>query len=175
MSGNRAGAIGELIRRHGWNCGAELGVKRGRTLFRLLDEHPQLSMIGVDVWSPMYEHPDKDYDTGEMWHGCAACQEALYQQVLVRSAEYGYRCKIMRATTRDAHEHVLDFTLDFVFIDADHRTESVLEDIDNWSPKVRFGGYLIGDDLTWPSVQRALEQSGLEWHALRRNIWAAKI
>lgn len=42
-----------------------------------------------------------------------------------------------------------DDSLDFVFIDGDHRYECVLEDINAWLPKVKSGGVLAGHDYGW--------------------------
>ena len=48
--------------------------------------------------------------------------------------------------------------MDFVFIDADHRTEGVKEDIRRWLPKLKLDGWLTGDDANWPSVRAALDE-----------------
>lgn len=39
-----------------------------------------------------------------------------------------------------------DKSLDFVYIDADHRGHGVMEDIYNWLPKVKTGGVIAGHD-----------------------------
>lgn len=50
-----------------------------------------------------------------------------------------------------------DNSLDFVFIDADHTFEAVIEDIRHWLPKVKHGGHLAGHDyFNDPGVQRAV-------------------
>ena len=46
----------------------------------------------------------------------------------------------------DAVVDVADESLDFVFIDADHKYVSVCEDIREWSKKVRIGGIVSGHD-----------------------------
>jgi predicted alpha/beta hydrolase family esterase len=50
--------------------------------------------------------------------------------------------------------------LDFVFIDADHKYESVKADIAAWLPKVRPGGHIAGHDYhsDWPGVQKAVDE-----------------
>lgn len=47
-------------------------------------------------------------------------------------------------------------SLDFVFIDAAHDYESVLQDINAWFPKVRNGGMISGHDYEWESVRKAV-------------------
>lgn len=46
---------------------------------------------------------------------------------------------------------VLDASLDFVYIDADHHYETALADIRAWWPKVRQGGFLGGHDYHVPA------------------------
>lgn len=50
-----------------------------------------------------------------------------------------------------------DASLDLVFIDASHDTPSVQADIDAWTPKLKPGGLLAGDDWGWPSVRAAVQ------------------
>jgi len=45
---------------------------------------------------------------------------------------------------------VEDASLDFCFIDGDHRYEAVKEDIIAWTPKLRKGGILSGHDYDYP-------------------------
>ena len=51
-----------------------------------------------------------------------------------------------------------DKSLDFVFIDADHRYEGVLADIKAWLPKVRDGGIIAGHDYDWEGVFKAVNE-----------------
>ena len=60
--------------------------------------------------------------------------------------------------------HDLSFTyedeyFDFVFIDADHKYESVKQDIDDWYPKVKVGGILAGHDYaqTQHGIRKAVD------------------
>ena len=52
-----------------------------------------------------------------------------------------------------------DNSVDFVFIDGDHRYEMVLKDIESWFPKVKIGGIIAGHDYAWSKdVRRAVHE-----------------
>ncbi len=52
----------------------------------------------------------------------------------------------MRMFSSKAVEYVKDGELDVVWIDGNHSYKYVFEDIVNWFPKVKVGGYISGDD-----------------------------
>lgn len=58
----------------------------------------------------------------------------------------------------EAAGHVVDESLDFVFIDAIHSFEAVSSDLNAWFPKVRRGGLVAGHDVSWSGVREAVEQ-----------------
>lgn len=55
--------------------------------------------------------------------------------------------EIVRATSMEAVRRFQDNSLDFVYIDANHEYNFVLEDILEWYKKVKPGGILAGDDV----------------------------
>jgi hypothetical protein len=54
--------------------------------------------------------------------------------------------EVLRTTSREAAKHFTDQSLDFAYIDGDHRYAAVSEDIRLYWPKIKPGGLLIGDD-----------------------------
>ena len=50
-----------------------------------------------------------------------------------------------------------DQTLDFVYVDAAHDSDSVNRDLAAWWPKVRPGGLMAGHDYPWPEVKDAVD------------------
>lgn len=64
-----------------------------------------------------------------------------------------------------------DRSLDMVFIDADHSTKNVIEDISLWLPKVKPGGIIAGDDYEWESVAKAVVSIFGESHHCCNSIW----
>ena len=58
------------------------------------------------------------------------------------------RDNIIKVTgwSKDAVDIYEDEFFDFIYIDAAHHYEAVIEDINNWKSKVKVGGYLGGHD-----------------------------
>jgi hypothetical protein len=59
---------------------------------------------------------------------------------------------MIRANSQKASEIFQDESLDFVYIDANHAYDFVVDDINYWYSKVKKGGYLWGHDyisLDW--------------------------
>lgn len=52
----------------------------------------------------------------------------------------------------------LPYQVDMVFIDGDHRYETVLKDIDKANELVKSGGVISGHDYNWPSVKQAVDE-----------------
>jgi len=52
----------------------------------------------------------------------------------------------IKATTTQATENFENNSLNLVYVDADHEYESVKEDITNWLPKIKEGGFIAGHD-----------------------------
>lgn len=55
-------------------------------------------------------------------------------------------CEVIKGKSIDVAKTISDESLDWVYIDADHRYESAKEDIEAWFPKVRKGGIVSGHD-----------------------------
>lgn len=66
------------------------------------------------------------------------------------------RVSVLRNTSVEAAQLVRNGSLDFVYVDARHDYRSVKEDMGLWWSKVCRGGVLLGHDLIWPGVRRAV-------------------
>lgn len=169
--------ISDLIRKHKWTKGAELGLFKGETFFYLLEKHPDLTMIGVDRWQrtkgPSPSNPDTGFGSYEH---CP--MEDYAKAIKTKAKKYGKRAIIHHEDTVAAAKRVDDLSLDFVFIDASHDTQSVIEDIYAWRPKIKPHGGLLGHDSHWPSVKRGLQIafSHGEWiDYFDAYIWFVKV
>lgn len=156
--------IAEIVNGHGLRSGAELGVKDGRTLQTILGK-TRCSMIAVDCWKPLSNELES-YDGWDF--------EAFEESVRQIAAQYPGRVAVMKMSTHEAARHVENQTLDFVFIDADHSYEGVKQDIEDWTPKIVPGGFVIGHDWDWPSVRQAAEEAFRDIHTAPDNLWISR-
>jgi predicted O-methyltransferase YrrM len=146
-----------LIRANHWKTGAEIGVMRGGLYFDLLDNTHLERLIGVDIWEN-----DAEYENRDM--------PAIGDMVKEMAKAYGDRAAIFHTDSVAAASEVDDASLDFVFIDAKHDFNSVSADIVAWLQKVKRNGYLLGHDINWGSVKKAVEKH-LVHIVLPGNVW----
>ena len=78
----------------------------------------------------------------------------------------------MKMRTQEAASLVQDETLDFVFIDADHSETGVRRDLEDWLPKVKSDGWILGHDINWPGVRKVVEQLCPGYLIGPDNTWA---
>lgn len=69
---------------------------------------------------------------------------------------------------------IFPFTVDMVYIDADHTYPAAKNDILNWGKKVKPGGLVCGDDYSLPSVLRSIGETLSEHWRWAGEQWGAK-
>ena len=114
-----------------FKVGAEIGVKEGRNAENICKRIPGVKLYCVDVWEKY-----GIYDEIKM----TAC---YYQAVKLLEK---YNTEIIKKYSVDASKDFEDGSLDFVYIDANHDFDSVMQDLIAWVPKVRKGGIISGHD-----------------------------
>lgn len=118
-----------------FKAGAEIGVEEGLFTEVLCQANPQAKIYGIDAWhaySRYREHVSQDK--------LAKFYEAAQARLL------GYNCELMRRFSMEAVKDFTDGELDFVYIDANHDFQHVVNDLAEWSKKVRAGGIVAGHD-----------------------------
>ncbi len=111
--------------------GAEIGVDEGAYSAVLCQAIPGLKLHCIDSW---------ELNTGAM------------RRIRLRSFEQAktiltpYDVTLIKKESMDALGDFEDRTLDFVYIDAGHRFDDVMNDIMSWTKKVRKGGVVAGHD-----------------------------
>ena len=66
----------------------------------------------------------------------------------------------IRKTSVEAAKDFEDYSLDAVYIDAEHDEDNVRADIGAWRPKLKRGGILSGHDFNLPHIGRLLVEEG---------------
>jgi hypothetical protein len=122
-------------------CAAEVGVFAGQFSARLLSTWRGRHLISIDPW--LAASPDEYVDVNNV---SQPEHDANYEATRARLARFGERSSVWRLTSKQAAHRVPRASMDFVYIDARHDEQSVLEDLDLWLPKLRPGGILAGHD-----------------------------
>ena len=133
----------------------EVGVYRGMTLVTMLESSGML-VTGVDRW--------EGFDGYNQLSTTAI--EELPGYYFWLQKHYGFRCRLIRASSAQAANYFLqmDEKFDMIFIDADHRYEAVVEDLENYSKLLTEDGifsghdYLPGRRSRRPAVNRAVDE-----------------
>lgn len=138
----------------------ELGTWKGHSIMylaqKLKEQNYEFKLYGVDLFdeSLIHENGGNEYLKPQMqflWE--------IYNENLIRKNVRDLVTDIKKNSWESAYEFD-DESVDFVFIDADHKYESVVKDIQSWLPKIKKGGMISGHDFTQPSagVKRAVEE-----------------
>ena len=130
-----------LLKDLGVEEGAEIGVCTGRYSQKLLEGIPDLRLHCIDPWEPYSEYVESKVEKLGF--------NKLYNNTLGRLK--GRNCVIYKKYSMDAVKEFKDNSLDFVFIDGNHSFRYAVDDIAEWSKKVRPGGIVSGHDY-WMSV-----------------------
>lgn len=141
--------ISDIINEHDLALGAEIGVRTGRTSFYCLDQNPQLKIFAIDQdISQFYNASTRD--------------------------RYRDRLVACETSSQDVPSFILDNSLDFYFIDAAHNYKNVLKDIIAWTPKLKKEGWMIGHDINYPSVEKAVLDTIGFYEVGPDNVWFAR-
>jgi hypothetical protein len=135
--------LGKVFADAGFTRGAEIGVRKGHYSKVLMDANPDLHMLLVDPWAPYHVHYP------------AARQEQIYEYCMKYLK--GYNFTVIRKASMEAVKEVPVVSLDFVYIDADHLFDFVMEDIIHWSRRVRSGGVVACHDFHYGSNVEVVE------------------
>jgi predicted O-methyltransferase YrrM len=147
------------------NCtvGAEIGVAYGDNAIDMLDCMPELHLYLIDPWTGT-KRSDRFY-------------ESVRTKAYENLAPYRERITIINATSEQAAPVIDERSLDFCYIDGDHRYDAVMLDIILWGRRVKYGGILSGHDYVRTrkhGVKRAVDDYFKYHHMglkVRRGNW----
>jgi predicted O-methyltransferase YrrM len=145
----------------------EVGVAWGRSAVFLASQFVALGKSAtiwiVDEWS-------------RPWWGTFGTGSEHWLSTLVEHATVAELdlLHVVRAQSQRAARMFDPGELDFVFIDGDHRAESVRADLAAWRPKMKPRGILAGHDYAapWPGVIEAVDGAfGRDKIAVQETCW----
>lgn len=136
--------IGAYKGKSGAFAGVEI-VNSGKDIALNLVDHFRGNAEHLDEKSTWFDSAIKS-DPEYLYNTCVKNLEPLQDKI-----------KIIRKTSVQAAKSFKPNSVDFVFIDGNHDTQSVQSDIDAWYPKVKVGGIIAGHDYkTYRAVEIAV-------------------
>lgn len=134
--------LADLFRELEFKVGAEIGVEKGYYSATLCKANPDLHLFSIDPWRvTAYGLSATEYKDTQ------ATFERYYQAAKKRLAPY--QCEVLRWTSMYAVDEFDADSLDFVYIDGNHDFQNTVNDIVEWSKKVRPGGIISGHDYCY--------------------------
>ena len=115
------------------NEGCEVGILSGKHAKKMLDQNLNLHLHLVDSYA-YYKGTPKQH-----------CDIARYLPEM-RGLLAGYNCTEHIEYSMDAVRKFKDKSLDFVYIDSNHKFDYIMQDLIEWTKKVRIGGIISGHD-----------------------------
>ena len=123
--------------------GAEVGVKLGLYSKLICENIPEVDLKCIDPYIP---NPKVHWDVMEKRFVAAKYHLEPFNAKLIK-----------KTSVQAADEDVPVGSLDFVYIDADHSFDSVMQDIILWSDRVRPFGIVSGHDYDNEEVRMAVD------------------
>ncbi len=158
------------------NCliGAEIGVAFGGHAESILQNTSINKIYCIDS----YKHYPGSTDSFCLLNGQTYGQpeyDTMYEFTKERLDKFNNRAILIREES-EAASKLINETLDFVFIDAQHTPQAVINDINLWYPKIKNGGVMSGHDYNhpcFPGVAEAVNSffNGKSIHAEDGYVW----
>jgi len=144
--------LNKLLEHYGmFGVSAEVGVAEGRYSLEILNWGvPKLYMI--DAWQTQNLFGDAGF--AQDWH------DTNYNEAKDRVKDFGDKAVMLRGLSVEMAKEIKNSSLSFVYLDACHTYEAVLEDLNAYLPKLKKGGIMAGHDFLNPDygVERAVRE-----------------
>ena len=147
--------------------GAEVGVKAGINAKKMLDLMNIKKLYLIDPYLPYTESEEKSVDI------------SIFKQEAEKRLSECKNITWIGELSIDATKFIKE-ELDFVYIDAAHDYENVLQDCRVWYPKIKAGGVMGGHDFvgSQPGLRRAVrafcKEKKIKLHIKPDDWWVVK-
>jgi hypothetical protein len=136
---------------------AEVGIAFGLNIMYMMDKCPNIKKYYAIDPHEAYQDWGPNVPYGNMEHDMMV---KVGQKFLENLDAYDKKdlIEFFKKTSDDAKDLIPDNSIDFMFIDANHSTESVRQDCHNYYSKMKKGGIFAGHDMDAISVQNGVHQ-----------------
>lgn len=150
-------ALAKMMADLGYRRGVEIGTHRGVSAKMWCKANPEMHLTCIDPYSPYKARPSQDK------------QNTYYASAVKRLKPFN--ATIIRDTSMNALAEFEDASIDFVFIDGDHRFDPVAMDLICWSRKVCQGGMVMLHDYFAFGQSGVMQAVDAYTHCHRVDPW----
>jgi len=144
IPGTSRNDLPEFFIQMGFKTGVEVGVYKAE--FTEKFAQAGLNIFGIDPWRAYGHYPTNVFSSaGKRFKTLQDRQDFLYKHSQGVMAPY-QNAALIRRTSIEALREFVDGSLDFVYVDGNHAFKYVVEDIWEWSKKIKKGGVISGHD-----------------------------
>ena len=147
---DRAEYVSSLIKPG--DVGAEIGVSHGVFAYHVLLQENPSKLYLIDPWEYGLQKDVELNPTKKKQD----VRDIQYQRVYDFFEPFE-NVEIVRLKSEEAVDMFPDDYFDYVYIDGEHSYEAVTRDLSNYFPKIKVGGYIIGDDYGWAGIAPAVQ------------------
>jgi predicted O-methyltransferase YrrM len=133
---------------HFIEVGAWKGMSASYMAVEIINSNKDIRFDCVDLW----EYADSQNDISEDMY------ENLYEVFLKNIEPVKHIINPIKDYSVKASNLYEDKSVDFIFLDASHDYENVMNDLNAWFPKVKLGGVLAGHDYASEGVKKAVNE-----------------
>lgn len=151
----------DVIKENECQCCVEIGVFSGMSLFpiaKALQYNGSGQVFAVDAWDPFRATEGLiPSDPNYIWWNTLDLN-FFYQQTLsiIKQNELDKYCSVIKKPSQNAAPLFSEETIDFIHFDGNHNEEFAFQDMIDYFPKVKDGGYILLNDPNWLSMKRSL-------------------
>lgn len=146
----------------------EIGSWKGKSAafmaVEIINSKKNISFDCVDIWKIDNRYIKDDNPESNI----------LYEIFINNTKSLSNVINPIRMDSIKASKTYEDNSIDFVYIDANHKYDYVKNDIEAWFPKVKKGGVIAGHDYdkNWPGVIKAVDEFFIDKSVLiTTNYW----
>ena len=184
---DRYRVIEAFAKQNNWTQGLELGVWVGVTTFWLM-KNTNVNMTCVDAWEVQEDNPEYDWQFNKKprWKDGKLTVEEFTNDNQAwdhnknekhfrdNAKPWGDRITIIKGRSLAIIDQIPNDSMDFIFHDSDHSYPFVKNEIEAYLPKLKSGGYCMGDDYNWGTVERSVKEAFGEKHRVTgKGVWYA--
>lgn len=153
---------------HFVEIGAWYGQSTSYLAVEIINSGKKIKLDVVDTWKgseQMYDPSNGAYDELLIKNG------TIFPQFISNMKPVIHVINPIEMDSVKASFLYEDDSLDFVFIDAEHKYEFIIQDIKHWLTKVKKGGIIAGHDCGWEGVLKATNEMFGNNYRVQGQCW----